>query len=126
MYSDVILAFSGSNLEVYARVDLRKRFTKMFGRSISRGYQWLESGKCRDENELNTYAPMECILSKLKEFKDPSEVINRVAKKTWSLRGVDLDSEFPIPSLAQPPVRQKTGRKYKPKISFPVMLDCCA
>lgn len=54
---------------------------------------------------------IECILSKLKQVDDPREVLERVAKKVWALRGVDLDTEFRIPTPEHPPTREKTGRK---------------
>ena len=41
LYANTIVIFSDTPSEVYAMVDLRKRFTKMFGRSVSRAYQWL-------------------------------------------------------------------------------------
>jgi len=119
LYANTINMFSGTPFEVYAMVDLRRRFTKMFGRSVSRGYQWLESGTNSNENEMNAYSVMECILSKLKDYSDPAATIDRIAKQVLSLRGIDLDSECPVPTLNNPPVRLKTGRKSKSGVTVP-------
>jgi len=113
MYGDVLGSFEGSKYLVHARVDLGTRFTKIFARSPARQYQWLEEDPKKNESELNAYSVIECILSKLKQIEDPKEVLERIARKVWLLRGVDLDSQFRVPSLEAPPTRQKTGRKSK-------------
>ena len=111
MYGDTLDLFVGGKQETHAKVDLGTRFTKIFDRSPARQYQWLEEDRKRNESELNAYSVIECILSKLKQVDDPKETLERAAKKVWLLRGVDLDSEYRVPSLENPPFRQKTGRK---------------
>lgn len=113
MYGDALSVFKGTRYETYAKVDLGTRFTKIFDRSSARQYQWLEEDSKRNESDLNAYSVMECILAKLHDVDNPKELLEKVARKVWLLRGVDLDSEFPVPTLNNPPTRQKTGRKSK-------------
>jgi hypothetical protein len=113
MYGEDLKQFEGTRFETYALVDLGTRFTRIFGRSPSRKYQWLREDSTTNSNDLKTYAVMECILAKLYQLPNPKEVLERVAKKVWKLRGHDLDIENPIPTLTNPPTRQKTGRKSK-------------
>lgn len=113
MYGEDLKQFEGTRFETYALVDLGTRFTRIFGRSPSRKYQWLKEDSTTNANDLKTYAVMECILAKLHQLPNPKEVLERQAKKVWKLRGHDLDIENPIPTLANPPTRQKTGRKSK-------------
>jgi hypothetical protein len=104
MYKNEINDFSHHSSEVHAIVDLRKRFTKIFGRSTSRSYSWLENSLTFDETELATYAVLECILSKLKDFEDPTLILNEISTRIWMLRGVDLEVEYPVPSLSKLPI----------------------
>jgi hypothetical protein len=113
MYGEALSLFKDTPLETYAKVDFGTRFTKIFDRSSARQYQWLEGDSKRNESDLNAYSVMECILSKLCTVDDPKQVLEKAARKVWLLRGVDLDSEFPVPSPTNPPTRQKTGRKSK-------------
>ena len=111
MYDPALEPFVGTELETWARVDLGTRFAKIFGRSSARQYQWLSDDRRRNDTDLPAYAVIECILSKLKQVDDPREVLERVAKKVWAMRGVDLDVEFRVPTPDFPPTREKTGRK---------------
>ena len=111
MYGPDLEAFKGTRFETYARVDLGTRFAKFFDRSSARQYQWLGDDPKRNDSELNAYSVMECILGKLRQVEDPKATLERTAKKVWELRGVDLDSEFRVPTPDNPPVREKTGRK---------------
>jgi len=113
MYGEALDSFKGTKYETYAKVDLGTRFTKIFDRSSARQYQWLVEDTKRNDSDLNANAVMERILAKLHSLDDPKEVLERVARKVWLLRGVDLATEFPVPSLDNPPTRQKTGRKSK-------------
>jgi hypothetical protein len=114
MYADALKPFMGTALETFAKVDLGSRFTKMFGRSPERRYQWLEEQKTKNSGDVSAYSDVDRVLSKLKDFEDPKEVLERLAKRVWALRGVDLDIEMPIPTLRNPPQRKKTGRKGRP------------
>ncbi len=113
MYGKDLETFKGTRYEKYAAVDLGTRFCKMFNRSSARQYQWLGSDMQRNESELNANAVIECILAKLYQVDDPKEVLERLAKKVWLLRGEDLDLEYRVPTLSMPPSREKTGRKSK-------------
>lgn len=113
MYAPVLEDFKGSQFETHAAVDLGTRFCKMFDRSSARQYQWLGEDAKRNDSELNAYSVVECILGKLHQIQNPAQVFERVAKRVWAFRGVDLDVEHRIPSLDQPPVRKKSGRKSK-------------
>lgn len=113
MYGDVMKQFEGTSHQVYAKVDLGTRFTKIFGRSSARQYQWIGDDPKRNDPEINAYSVMDCILCKLHEVTDPKPLLEQVARKLWLLRGVDLDSEFRVPSAEHPPTREKTGRKSK-------------
>lgn len=111
MYSPYLEPFVGSREETFAKVDLGTRFTKLFDRSSARHYQWLRDDPKKSASDLSTYSDVECILSKLKQVENPGETLERIAKRVWQLRGVNLDSVCPIPTLEQPPTRRKTGRK---------------
>jgi hypothetical protein len=111
MYGDALKPFKGRPDETYAKVDLGSRFCRLFGRSPGRHYQWLEAPGTRNTEELAAYADVATILAKLKQFERPGEVIERLAVKAYQLRGVNLDAEFPVPTLQHPPRREKTGRK---------------
>lgn len=111
MYGQYLLPFEGHKAKTFAKVDLGSRFCKLFDRSSARHYQWLQSDASKTSNELSTYADVECVLAKLKQVDNPGEVLERIVKKCWALRGVSLDSAHPIPTLENPPTRQKTGRK---------------
>lgn len=113
MYGEALEVFKGTKYETYAKVDLGTRFTKIFGRSSARQYQWLEDDAKRNESDLNAYSVMECILAKLHQADDPKGLLERAGRKVWQLRGVDLDAEYPVPTPSTPPTRQKTGRKSK-------------
>jgi hypothetical protein len=119
MYGENLAVFHNTRHEVYAKVDLGVRFTRIFDRSSARHYEWLEAAATKNDRELNAYSVMACILSKLKQVKDPKEVLDRLSKRVWTLRGVDLDAECPIPTLANPPTREKTGRKSAKAIARP-------
>jgi hypothetical protein len=95
----------------YAKVDLQTRFTKLFGRSGSRQYEWLEArdGERRSEPNMR----MEALLCKLATFSDPGPILEKYARQVLALRGVKLDTEFPIPTPERPPKREKTGRPAK-------------
>ncbi len=111
MYDDALEPFIGSEYETWARVDLGTRFAKFFGRSSARQYEWLADDGRRNDADLPAYSVIECILSKLKQADDPKILLERVAKHVWQLRGVDIDVEFRVPTLSNPPTRLKTGRK---------------
>jgi len=115
MYGPELETFKGTRYETYARVDMGTRFAKFFDRSSARQYQWLGDDPKRNESELNAYSVMECILGKLKHVEDPKATLEKAAKKVWALRGVDLDTEFRVPTMDNPPVREKTGRKRSEK-----------
>lgn len=111
MYGNAFKPFKGRPDETYAKVDLGSRFCTLFGRSPGRHYQWLASPGTRNTEELAAYSDVATILSKLKQFDHPGEVLERLAAKAYQLRGVDLNAMFPVPTLQRPPRREKTGRK---------------
>jgi hypothetical protein len=111
MYGNALKPFKGRPDETYAKVDLGSRFCRLFGRSPGRQYQWLDAPGTKNTEELAAYADVATMLSKLKQLAQPGEVLERLATKAYQLRGVDLDAEFPVPTLQHPPKREKTGRK---------------
>lgn len=111
MYDKDLDKFKDPTHYRHARVDLGFRFTKLFGRSGARQYDWLKDSSLNDKAESKANAFIECILCKLTQFENPGEVFNRVAIKTWLLRGVSIDSLHRIPTPENPPSRKKTGRK---------------
>lgn len=108
MYGEYLRPFIGTEVETYARVDLAERFTKLFGKSTARQYEWLDTKR---EKPPSANAYIDAILSKLKTVPNPGEVLESTARQCLALRGVDLDVEYPIPTPAKPPTRQKTGRR---------------
>lgn len=108
MYGQYLRPFVGTDLETYARVDLAERFTKLFGKSPARQYEWLNTKK---EKAPSANAYIDAILSKLKTVPDPKKVLESTAQHCLALRGIDLDLEFPIPTPRNPPTREKTGRR---------------
>lgn len=111
MYAHDRDVFKGTPHEKHAQVDLGNRFTKLLGRSPARQYSWLKEGPPTATKELKAYAVIECILSKLHQVKNPRETLERVSKMAWALRGVDIDTLYPVPTLQNPPKREPTGRK---------------
>lgn len=114
MYGPALLPFKGTDLETYAEVDLGSRFTRIFDRSPERRYEWLKETPTKNAGDIAAYTDVNRVLAKLKDFAAPGEVLEEVAKQVWSFRGVDLDTEYPIPTTANPPQRKKTGRKGRP------------
>lgn len=108
MYAGKLEPFHGREDEPLARVDLEDRFTMLFDRSRARKYEWLRP---RSDKAASASTGIEAILSKLKVVPNPTEVLEQVAAQVHSLRGIDLDRECPIPTLARPPKREKTGRR---------------
>ena len=111
MYGSALRPFRGSPMETYAKVDLGARFCMLFGRSKGRHYQWLDDKATKNTDILAAYSDVETILSKLKQLENPGQVLERLASNVYRLRGMDLDAQCPVPTLANPPRRQKTGRK---------------
>lgn len=108
MYGRYLRPFVSTDLETWARVDLAERFTKLFGKSTARQYEWLNTKK---EKAPSANAYIDAILSKLKTVPDPKGVLENTAKQCLALRGVDLDTQYPIPTPKNPPTREKTGRR---------------
>lgn len=111
MYGQYLEPFKGTRFEKFASVDLGTRFTKLFNRSSARQYEWLGDDPKRNEDDLKANAVIECILCKLRQMDNPAEVLERVGRRVWALRGIDLDSLHRIPTPDFPPSREKTGRK---------------
>jgi hypothetical protein len=112
MYGDYLRPFIGTELETWARVDLAERFTRLFGKSPARQYEWLNTKK---EKASSANAFIDVILSKLKAVPDPRTVLENTARQCLALRGDDLDTMYPIPTPSNPPTRAKTGRRRKTK-----------
>lgn len=112
MYAKALRVFDNTPDALRAYVDLGNRFTKLFNRSSSRKYNWLRDDNMSEEREFGgAYSDVETILTLLKQTENPAEVLERVAKKVFLLRGVNLDEMYPIPTLENPPRRERTGRK---------------
>lgn len=107
MYGKQVAAFVGTDFEVEAKVDLQNRFSKLLGRSKGRAYRWLNT----DTIEAGTHSDVLGILGKLTQVKNPGETLERLGRLIWSLRGEDIDAQFPIPTLKNPPFRRPRGRK---------------
>lgn len=110
MYGKKLKTFAGTEHEVEARVDLQNRFSMLLGRSKGRAYRWLDeqairSGKTRAHDDILG------ILGKLTQRSDPGEALERMGSYVWRLRGIDIDQKYPIPTLKNPPKREKRGRK---------------
>jgi hypothetical protein len=111
MYGDALAPFVDTAFERPARVDLSSRFCVMLGRSPERRYQWLDTPTTKNADKLSAYPDVGCVLAKLRQVPDPKKLLERLARKTLSLRGIDLDTEWPVPTPRHPPRREKTGRK---------------
>lgn len=107
MYGKNLAAFNGTEYEVEAKVDLQNRFSMLLGRSKGRAYRWLSN----DTIEAGTHSDVLSILGKLTQVKNPGETLERLGRHIWSLRGIDIDARFPIPTLKNPPFRRPRGRK---------------
>lgn len=116
LYGQALKPFAKRDDLVYARVDLRSRFTALFGRSGSRQYQWLEAHPSGTRVRTDRSSErVEAILSKLRNVPNGPQVLERTALLVHKLRGNDLDLMWPVPTVKRPPIRQKTGRRPKPK-----------
>jgi len=120
MYGEQLAAFEGRKDYTAAKVDLGNRYTRMFNRSPSRKYNWLREDDSSGEREFGgAYSDVETILTLLKQVEDPKAVFERIARQVFALRGVDIEALHPVPTLASPPTRLKTGRKAEPKPAKP-------
>jgi hypothetical protein len=89
-----------------ARTMLFARFTAMLGRTVFRGYSWIEGhGK--------TDGVVAKILTKACSFPDPRDALESAARTTWALRGVDFDAEYPLPDPKNPPMPKPRGKRPK-------------
>lgn len=111
MYGDLLEKFIGTEHEVTARVDLQARFAKLFGRSKGRAYRWLDPKETNASISDKTQETIQEILSKLSQLKNPGATLERLGSFVWALRGEDINTEFPIPSLRHPPRRERRGRR---------------
>lgn len=105
----------GSKHHLHAVVDLGSRFCKLFGRSVARQYEWIRDVK--PDTESQQYAEIDAILGKLFEIQkhtDAAKVFEEVALHVGKLRGVDINSMYPVPTPENPPTRKKVGRPFSP------------
>ncbi|MEJ8837713.1 hypothetical protein [Ramlibacter sp. AN1133] len=108
MYGADLKQFEGTTYYLLARNDIGARFTALFDKTKNRQYEWLFT---RTDKQPKAGPYIDALLCKLKTVPDPKAVLESTARKVLALRGRDLDSLFPIPTLASPPVRKKTGRR---------------
>jgi|GEM_PF-4514361 len=106
--------FLGTPHAVTARVDCQARLGKLFGRSKSRMYRWLNKTKqlgavFSDATGIST----QIILSKLSQFEDAAGTLERLARLTYQLRGEIIDVTTPVPTSNCPPQRKTRGPKRK-------------
>lgn len=111
MYKDVLEKFKGGPHEVTANVDVQARFARLFGRSKGRAYRWLDETEVDSSISNRTQSTIQAILGKLSQLENPGEVLNRLSTFIWKLRGEDIDISHPIPTLRNPPTREKPGRR---------------
>lgn len=86
-----------------AKLDLFGRFTLLLGRESTDAYRWIVHGGAA-RNDVHR------ILAKLTEFEDQRAALENVGKVVLSLRGIDLDKVYPLPTPDNPPQRQMRGR----------------
>jgi hypothetical protein len=110
MYGRSLEPFKDTEHEKFAKVDLGGRFVRLFGKSESRQYDWLWL-KPKSAKTPRPDSTVDAILSKLMNVPHPGHVLEEISKLCHKLRGVDLDQECPIPTLSNPPQREKTGRR---------------
>lgn len=117
LYSNYEEAFeAGSKQRLHAQVDLGSRFCKLFGRSVARQYEWIRDAK--SEGDVQQYAEIDAILAKLHEVDkhtDAALMFEEVALLVGTLRGIDIDAMYPIPTPDSPPLRKKAGRPFSMK-----------
>ena len=116
LYGDALIAFKGTDHQVTARVDLQERFAKLFGRSKGRAYRWLDENGVDASITSKSQDVVQFILANLSQVEDPASTFERLGSFVWKLRGEDIDQLCPIPTLQNPPVREKRGRKKGSKI----------
>ncbi len=116
LYTNNCGIFAGTEHEVTARVDCQARLGKLFGRSTSRTYRWLYETKHIGAMFLGAHGvSTRLILSKLSQFEDHGETLDRLSKLTYQLRGEMIDITTPVPTADCPPQRKTRGRKRKVK-----------
>lgn len=111
MYGKRLAAFAGSDFEVEAKVDMQNRFSKLLGRSKGRAYRWLDENAIKAGAAARTHSDILGILGKLTQCANPAETLDRLGAFVWGLRGEDIDAKFPVPTLRDPPKREKRGRR---------------
>ncbi len=111
LYREQLMKFQDHpELLCSATVGFTSRFTALFNRSKSRAYQWFaKPNKMQDGAELNAYADIGAIMSKLKSMHadktqrrllaNPHKIFEKTAIYTWQLRGVDIDNKHPLPTV---------------------------
>lgn len=111
MYGAQLAVFTGTEHAVTARVDLQTRFAKLLGRSKGRAYRWLDRNEIDASINNRTQESVQSILGKLSQLKSPGATLERLGALIWRLRGEDIDTLHPIPTLKHPPRREKRGRR---------------
>lgn len=103
VYGRILSYWSGKPQYEAAKLDLYGRFTLILGRESTDAYRWIDHGGAA-RNDVHR------ILAKLTEFEDQREALESVGKHVLSLRGIDLDKVYPLPTPENPPQRQLRGR----------------
>lgn len=111
LYGDVLDHWRGTPHHDDARIVLYGRFAALFGRAWCNSYRWIDGSG-------NVKAEIGRILAKIADIPEPRKVLEDVARHVLSLRGVDLDMEYPMPTPQHPPAPRVKGRKRKESASI--------
>lgn len=121
LYGEHINSFE-KKYQAVARLALGRRYARLLGRVDTAQYRWLADGGQITRRLSNILAKIDAIAG---TGDDPREVFERVAKHVWTLRGVNIDAEVPMPtklSVLKPPGtrgRRMTGSKLRKEIVQP-------
>jgi hypothetical protein len=110
------------DLESAARLALGRRYAKLLGRVDTAQYRWLAADGQITRRLSNILSKIEDVH---KSGQDARLFFEYVAKRTWLLRGLDVDLELPLPTVAsltkQPGARGRAMSTKKKKINEPAV-----
>lgn len=93
IYGDLIEVCEDKNEEAM-RMALSERFVSLLGRGVTVVYRWMTDSGMSSKRMLN-------ILSKVEELgrtpKERRAAFEKISSNAWKLRGIEIDSYYPIP-----------------------------
>ncbi len=109
IYAPILEQFEGSESYDTARQMLQERFAALFGNTVYSAYRWLRLSPI-NQTYGEASPPIRRLLQMIPQDPGPMRVtLERLARVTWSNRGVDFERQYPIPNPSNPPAPRRAG-----------------